>query len=91
MSDGFLKEQYIDFSDDRNYRIINKYDTSELDKANAEERKHKQTSKDFRHVCSIPVFGFARDPLLKQYLFYCEAHEGDAARRVLRTFLALNP
>lgn len=91
MSNGFITNQWIDLSDDRNYRIINKYDTSELDKANAEERKKQQTSKSFRHVCCIPQFEFARDPLLKQYLFYCEAHEGEAARRVLRTFLALNP
>ena len=91
MSDGFLKRQWVDLSDDRNYRIVNQYDTTELEKSNAEERKEKQTGKSFRHVCSIPNFEFARDPLLKQYLFYCEAHDGDAARRVLRTFLALNP
>ena len=91
MADGFITRQWLDLSDDRNYRLINQYDTSELDKANAEERKESQRGKEFRHVCAIPVFEFARDPLLKQYLFYCEAHEGDAARRVLRTFLALNP
>ena len=55
-----------------------------IEKENYEERKETQKGKSFRHVCSIPFFEFQRDPLLKQYLFYSEAKEGDAARRVLR-------
>ena len=91
MNDGFLQKQHLDAEDDRNIVLTNTVNTDELEKANYEERKEEQTGKSFRHVCAIPAFEFQRDPLLKQYLFYCEAHEGEAARRVLRQFLALNP
>lgn len=91
MSDGFLQNQTLDVSDDRNIVLTNTVNTDELEKENYEERKETQKGKSFRHVCSIPFFEFQRDPLLKQYLFYSEAKEGDAARRVLRQFLALNP
>jgi len=91
LSEGFLQSQHLDVSDDRNIVLTNTVNTDELEKQNYEERKEKQTGKSFRHVCNIPLFEFARDPLLKQYMFFCEQHDGDNARKKLRQFLALNP
>lgn len=90
MSDGFLKEQYVEAEGDT-VTITNKFDTTELEKQNYEKRKEDQRGVGFKHVCAIPVFEFAIDPLLKKYQFYCEQHDGDSARKVLRQFLALNP
>lgn len=91
MSDnGFLQDQIVE-DDGKTLTITNRFNTDELAKENYEERKHKQTGKSFRHVCSIPAFEFAIDPLLKKYLFYCEQKDGTEARKALRQFLALNP
>ena len=88
---GFLKQQHLDLEDDRNLRVVNTMDVTDLLNENAEERKESQKGKGFKHLCSIPVFEFNRDPLLKQYVFYCQHHDGDNARKKLRQFLALNP
>lgn len=69
---GFLKQQHLDLEDDRDLRIVNTMDVTDLLNENAEERKVSQSGKNLKHLCSIPVFEFNRDPLLKQYLFYCE-------------------
>lgn len=90
MSNGFLTEQYIE-EDGKNLTITNKFDTTELDKQNYEERKEDQRGVGFKHICAIPIFEFAIDPLLKKYQFYCEQHDGESARKVLRQFLTLNP
>ena len=90
MSNGFLTEQYIE-EDGKNLTITNKFDTTELDKQNYEERKEDQRGVGLKHICAIPIFEFAIDPLLKKYQFYCEQHDGESARKVLRQFLTLNP
>ena len=90
MSDGFLKEQYVE-ADGDTVTITNKFDTTELDKQNFEERKESQRGANLKHICAIPAFEFAIDPLLKKYQFYCEQRDGQNARKVLRQFLALNP
>ena len=69
---GFLANQYLDLEDDRNLRVINTMDVTDLLNENAKERNESQSGKNMKHLCSIPVFEFNRDPLLKQYLFYCE-------------------
>lgn len=88
---GFLANQHLDMEDDRNLRVVNTMDVTDLLNENAKERNESQSGKNMKHLCSIPVFEFNRDPLLKQYLFYCEQHDGDNARKKLRQFLALNP
>ncbi len=69
---GFLANQYLDLEDDRNLRVVNTMDVTDLLNDNAKERQESQSGKNMKHLCSIPVFEFNRDPLLKQYLFYCE-------------------
>ena len=69
---GFLANQYLDLEDDRNLRVVNTMDVTDLLDDNAKERQESQSGKNMKHLCSIPVFEFNRDPLLKQYLFYCE-------------------
>ena len=90
MSNEFLKQQYVE-ADGDTVTITNKFNTDELDKANYEKRKEDQRGVGFKHVCAIPVSEFAIDPLLMKYQFYCEHHDGESARKVLRQFLALNP
>jgi hypothetical protein len=91
MSEGFLKDQKLRIEDDGKVVLTNTFNTDDLDRELAEERKHTQESKEFHKVCSIPSFEFQIDPLLKKYVMYCEAHDGTEARKALRQFLALNP
>ena len=65
MSEGFLQSQTLDVSDDRNIVLTNTVNTDELEKANYEERKHKQTGKSFRHVYSEAKDGDAARRVLR--------------------------
>lgn len=91
MSNGFLQNQNLEVKDDGNIVLTNTFNTDDLDKEMAEERKEKQQNKEFHKVCSIPLFEFSIDPLLKKYQMFCAAHDGVEARKALRQFLALNP
>ena len=88
---GFLDAQKLDIEDDGRVILTNHFNTDELDRELAEERKREQTGKGMRKVCSIPEFEFTIDPLLKKYQMYCETGDGIEARKALRQFLALNP
>ena len=72
MSEGFLVNQHLDLEDDKNLRVVNTMDVTDLLKDNAEERKSSQGGKTMKHICAIPAFEFNLDPLLKQYVFYCQ-------------------
>ena len=88
---SFLKEQSVVIDDKDNVILTNTFDTSELERQLAEERKVEQNGKSLRKVCSIPEFEFQIDPMLKKYQMLCEMGDAEEARKVLRDFLKLNP
>ena len=88
---SFLKEQSVVIDDKDNVILTNTFDTSELERQLAEERKVEQNGTSLRKVCSIPEFEFQIDPMLKKYQMLCEMGDAEEARKVLRDFLKLNP
>ena len=88
---SFLKDQIVEVDDKENISVTNHFDTTELEKELAEERKIDQNGKSLRKVCSIPEFEFQIDPMLIRYQMYCELGDAESARTEIRNFLKLNP
>lgn len=88
---SFLKEQNLVIDDKDNVVLTNTFDTTDLEKELAEERKLGQDGKTVRKVCSIPEFEFDNDPILKRYQMLCELKQGEEAKKLLRFYLMLNP